>query len=101
MGNVIQTIVDLIVKAVDPEKIILFGSRSYGNKRPESDFDILVLKKGQYHRRALAQKIYRELVDLPVSVDVIVETPEKAERYRKMPGFIYAEAMKGRTVYER
>ncbi|NPV73570.1 MAG: hypothetical protein HPY89_07240 [Pelotomaculum sp.] len=53
------------------------------------------------NRRALAHQIYRILVDVPAAVDILVETPEKIERYRNSRGFVYAEAARGLVVYER
>ncbi|MEW6181642.1 MAG: nucleotidyltransferase domain-containing protein [Bacillota bacterium] len=34
------------MKTIDPDKIILFGSRSEGRQGPDSDYDLLVLKRG-------------------------------------------------------
>lgn len=101
LEEVLRAIIAKIVQTADPDKIILFGSRSSGQETSDSDFDLMVLKQGITHRRALAQQIYRELADMPVSVDIVVETPEKAESYRSTPGFVYAEVMKGTVVYER
>ena len=33
-----------IVDAVDPEKVILFGSRARGDAEADSDFDLLVIE---------------------------------------------------------
>jgi len=94
-------IVDRIVKTVNPDKIILFGSRSRGQGGPYSDYDLLVLKRGIDNRRALAHQIYRILADVPAAVDILVETPERIERYQNSRGLVYAEAAKGWVVYER
>ena len=40
-------------------------------------------------------------MDVPAAVDIIVETPEKIAEYRHISGYLYAEAAKGRVVYER
>ena len=40
----LDAIVASIVKAVDPERIILFGSGARGTMNDESDLDILVVK---------------------------------------------------------
>lgn len=101
MENVFDKVVDLIVKTVNPDKIILFGSRSSGREGQDSDYDLLVLKQGVNNRRALAHQIYRTLADIPAAVDIIVETPEKMERYKYSRGLVYAEAAGGRVVYER
>ncbi len=101
MEDVLSAMVDSIVKTVDPDKIILFGSRNNGSARPESDYDILVLKHGIGNCRLIAHELYRSLVDIPVAVDILVETPEKIEKYKNTPGLVYAEALKGRVLYER
>ncbi len=43
--DVLSAIVKIIVSTADPDKIILFGSRASGDQSPDSDYDILVLKK--------------------------------------------------------
>jgi predicted nucleotidyltransferase len=97
----LNAVIDRIVQAMDPDKIILFGSRSRKPEGPYSDYDLLVLKRGISHRRALAHLIYRNLADITAAVDIIVETPERMEKYQHVRGFVYAEAAKGRVVYER
>lgn len=39
----IQQLVMIIAEKIHPQKIILFGSYAYGNPKPESDVDILVI----------------------------------------------------------
>jgi predicted nucleotidyltransferase len=38
-----ETLIERIVAAAHPERIILFGSRARGDHRPDSDFDVLVV----------------------------------------------------------
>ncbi|HHW14596.1 MAG TPA: nucleotidyltransferase domain-containing protein [Firmicutes bacterium] len=101
MEDVLDAVVAKIVETAHPDKIILFGSRSKGGARPESDYDLLVLKHGLSNRRALAHQLYRMLVDIPAAVDILVETPEHLAEYQYSRGFIYAEALRGLVVYER
>lgn len=99
--DVLAAIVSAIVETADPDKIILFGSRASNDVSPDSDYDILVLKAGEYHRRKLAQELYVALAHIPVPIDLVVEDPKRAEQLRDIPGFIYSEALKGRVLYER
>lgn len=101
LDEVLDTVVKRIVRLVNPDRIVLFGSRSLGRERPDSDYDLLVIKRGIANRRAVAHQIYRNLIDVPAAVDVLVETPERVHRYYHTPGFIYREAAKGLVVYER
>lgn len=38
-----EILIERIVAAAHPERIILFGSRARGDHRPDSDFDVLVV----------------------------------------------------------
>src|SRR5437588_13094838 len=82
---VLKDIVNRIVQAAHPEKIVLFGSAARGEMGPNSDVDLLVIKGGKYHRRRLTTAIYRQLDGANAAVDVIVVTPEEVERYRDTP----------------
>ncbi|NLB73834.1 MAG: nucleotidyltransferase domain-containing protein [Firmicutes bacterium] len=101
MEETLKIIVGIIVEAADPDRIILFGSRSQEGWSDDSDYDILVIKEGRYHRRKLTQQIYRALSEVPVSIDIVVETPERLARYGNTLGLIYSEALKGRVLYEK
>ena len=46
---------------------------------PQSDLDFLVIKRGVTSRRRLAQAIYRALVGVPASIDIVVVTPEDVD----------------------
>ena len=67
----LDEIVRRVVEVADPERIILLGSAARGESRPDSDIDLLVVKEGA-HRRKLSQAIYRRLMGIGRSVDVVV-----------------------------
>ena len=98
----LEKAIEIIILSVDPEKIILFGSRARDDHNKESDYDICVIKKGVSHRRKLAQQIYKFLYGMGVPVDIIVETPEKFEELKGNPFMIYKEiSTSGKVVYEK
>jgi uncharacterized protein len=98
----LKKIVDIITRSADPDRIILFGSRSKGTQTQDSDYDICVIKQGVKHRRELAMKLYRDLYGVGVPVDVLVETPETFEELRENPFMIYHDiAQQGRIIYEK
>jgi predicted nucleotidyltransferase len=41
---IIQNILEKLVADYTPQKVILFGSYAYGNPRPDSDIDLLIVK---------------------------------------------------------
>ena len=79
---VLADIVNRIVEAAEPEKIVLFGSAACGEMGPNSDLDLLVIKGGKFRRDRLKVAIYRALRGKDAAVDVVVVTPEEVERYR-------------------
>lgn len=98
--EMLQEIVRRIVEVAKPEKIILFGSAARGEMGPNSDVDLLVIKRGKYHRRRVTGKIYMNMFGVGQAVDVIVVTPEEVERYRNTHCLVIKPALQeGREVY--
>ena len=95
-------IVRRIVDALDREKIILFGSYARGNAGPDSDIDLLVIKKGVRDVRDAGVRARRAVGDILRPFDILVRTPEDFERYSKWLGCVMRDiAREGKTLYER
>jgi predicted nucleotidyltransferase len=102
MKGSLKKAIQIIVEVAEPDKIILFGSHAHGDYRPDSDYDFLVLKRGERKPRALTHKIYMEFNDIGAPIDVIVADLDRYEELKSDPYLIYSEAAKyGRTVYEK
>jgi len=100
--RVLEEAVRRIVDEADPERIILFGSGARGELRPGSDLDLLVIKGGEYDYHRTITEIYAALAKLDTPVDVVLVTPEQAERYRNSFCLVIHPAMKeGKPIYER
>ena len=98
----IDTMVRRIVEQFDPERIILFGSRARGDARPDSDVDLLVVMPVEGSRREKAIEIGMSLLDLPLSKDVIVVTPESFDWRQKIVGTIEWPAVhEGKVLHVR
>ena len=97
----LETLVRRIVEAVQPEKIIVFGSAARGTMKPGSDLDLLVIKRGEFHHIELAQRIYRALGMRKIAVDITVATPEEVEKYRDEYGLVlYSALREGKLIYD-
>jgi excisionase family DNA binding protein len=96
-------VVGRIVRAVDPARIILFGSRARGVARADSDYDLLVVIDELPDRRGMRERIRRSFADLPVAADVLVAaTAELEGRVPGRPaGAVYWAIHEGQRVYER
>jgi predicted nucleotidyltransferase len=96
----LEAALERIVAVARPDRVILFGSAARGTVGPESDLDFLVIKRGIPSRRQLAQAIYRALVGVPCSIDVVVVTPEDVESLKDGVATIVGPALReGREVY--
>jgi len=87
-------LVDRIVTAAHPERIILFGSRARKQASARSDVDVLVVVAEGTHRRKAAQDIYRGLLGFGVPVDIVTATPSDLEKYGGSSGLVYCEAIR-------
>ena len=96
----LKKIIRRIVKVAKPEKIIMFGSAAKGQMGPNSDVDLLVIKRGKFHRGRLTDRIYMNMHGVGQAVDVIVVTPEDVERYKDCFALvIYPAVREGKVVY--
>lgn len=96
----LRDIVERIVRATRPERIVLLGSAADGRMQPHSDLDVLVVKAGTYRRIDVMHAIRRELRGLGVAVDLVVATPEELAEHGSNPALVYASALQsGRELY--
>ena len=102
LDRMIRTIVD----EVDPEQVILFGSRARGDARPDSDIDLLVIESEPFgngrSRNAEEVRIGRALPETPVARDILVYSRDDLERWRGSLNHVAARALReGRVLYTR
>ncbi len=98
----IRRMVNRIVQKFQPERIILCGSHARGECGPDSDVDLLVVMPVEGSRRQKQVEVRTALHDIPLSMDIIVTTPEDFEWRNKYPGTIERPAfLEGRVLYER
>jgi len=100
--RILEEAVRRIVEAADPDRIILFGSGARGGLHPGSDLDLLVIKGGEYDYHRTITEIHAALAKLETPVDVVLVTPEQADRYRDSFCLVIHPALKeGKVIYER
>jgi predicted nucleotidyltransferase len=103
LGDVwLPQIVGRIVRAVDPVRILLFGSRARGDSRPDSDYDLLVILDVADDRRALRLQVRSAIDDLPISKDVVVASVDQVgERQGRIWGVLHWALQEGVLIYAR
>ena len=99
-STILADIVKRVVPAVQPDKIILFGSAARGEMGPHSDYDLLVIKGGKYNYWRVLTAIYHHLSGIEAAFDVVLATPEDVERYRDSHCMVICPAMReGKVIY--
>ena len=101
--DVLPEIVRRLVAEFDPEQIILFGSRAWGQPRPDSDYDLFVIvAESDDHPLQGAVKADACRGGLGISKDVIVCTQERFDRFRRVPASLEAKIRnRGVVLYGR
>jgi predicted nucleotidyltransferase len=93
-------LVQRVVEAAQPDKIILFGSAARGEMGPNSEIDLLVIKSGKFNYWRQLTSIYRHLGGDLAAVHVVLATPEDIQRYGDSPYLVYYPALReGRIIY--
>ena len=98
--RLLDELVKRTVAAVQPLRIILFGSAARGTMGPDSDVDILVVVHDGVHRRRTAQAVYASLRGMGFAKDVIVVTESDIREYGDDPSLvIYPALSQGKELY--
>jgi len=101
-NELLHTIVDAILKAGSPQKIILFGSHARGQSRSDSDLDLLIIEDSELPRYKRSVRYLRALIGLYPEKDIIVWTPQEIEEWINVPNaFISTVLREGKSLYER
>lgn len=104
--DTLDRMVRAIVAEVDPERVILFGSRARGDAGAESDVDLVVVEAEPFgpgrSRHDELVRLYHALADFRVAADVLVYSNADVAYWRDSLNHVLARALReGRTLYER
>ena len=92
----LQKMVRAIVDEVDPEQVILFGSRGRGDHRENSDIDLIVIEAEPFgpeksrHKEML--RLCRAVRGSRVPVDILVYSNEDVDYWRDSLNYVLARA---------
>ena len=102
----LERMVWAIVEEVDPEQIILFGSRARGDQRKDSDIDLIVVEAEPFgperSRHQELVRLYHAITGSGVPTDVLVFSQEDVDYWRDSLNHVLARALReGKVLYER
>ena len=100
----VDVLVERLVAAFDPVKIVLFGSVAAGTDGPDSDIDLLVVLDDAPRdaRRRIMVEMRRATRGIAAPHDLLVTSSADLDRLGGCPGATeYEPVAHGLTVYER
>jgi predicted nucleotidyltransferase len=99
-------IVETILKEVEAEKVILFGSRARGDNKPESDLDLLIIQKDDFSKTRSRWnetiKIRKALKNYMVPKDILLFSESEVDYWKDSLNHIIPTCLKeGKVLYAR
>ena len=89
-----------IISRYSPEKIILFGSRAWGRPKPDSDFDLFVIKRTVLPRRLRQINVRTKIFPPGLPLDILVYTPKEVKDRLAIGDFFIRDIIKkGKTLF--
>ena len=102
----LERMVQVIVDEVDPEQVILFGSRARGDATSGSDVDLIIVEStpfGEGRSRGVEEtRLWRALASFHISKDILVFSRDEVDYWRDSLNHVLARALReGKVLYER
>ena len=103
--ELMERMVQAIVDEVDPEQVILFGSRARGDEHESSDIDLIVVEAAPFgperSRHKELVRLYHALSGFHVPADVLVYSYEDVAYWRDSLNHVLARALReGKVLHE-
>lgn len=96
----IQQVVERVVVAARPSRIILFGSYGRGDAKKGSDLDLMVILPTVTDRYGEMIRLHKAVGNVGVGVDLLVYSDAEFERRSRVPGTVlYSARKEGQQLY--
>src|SRR4030042_570102 len=96
--QVLEEMVQAIIREVDPEKIVLFGSLVWGGGGPNSDLDLMIVEREEFggSRGRLEElvRIREALSAFEIPKDILVYSIKEFEKWRNSINHIIATTLR-------
>lgn len=98
----LDALVASIVERVQPELILLFGSRAWGTPRDDSDYDLILVLRDDADVERDREVAYDATDAIDISADILACTVAQYEHRQNDPGFLeWLVSRQGRVLYAR
>lgn len=104
--QLLDEMVQVIVRAIDPEQVYLFGSRARGDARADSDVDLLIVDHkpfGAGHSRFQEiNRVYQALSPFHMPTDILLYSSEEFAKWRHSLNHVIGRCdREGKLLYAR
>jgi uncharacterized protein len=101
-SEIIDYIIEKIIRHIKPLKIILFGSFATGDQKKGSDLDLLIIVDGEERNVQIRRKIDDLTWGREFALDLLVRKPKEVEINLRAGNLFYTGEIfrKGRVLYE-
>jgi len=97
----LHEIVERLVEAAKPSRVILFGSYGRGDANEDSDLDLMVIEQQVDNTGKEMIRLHKVVGDVGIGVDLLVYTEEEFLRRSQVPGtLLYWAKKEGIAMYE-
>jgi len=97
----LHEVVERIVAAAQPSRVILFGSYGRGDADQDSDLDLMVIERRVDNRGEKMIRLQEAVGNVDVGVDVLVYSEGEVEERRDWcTSPVYWALREGRTLYD-
>ena len=97
----LHEVVERIVAAAQPSRVILFGSYGRGDADQDSDLDLMVIERRVDNRGEKMIRLQEAVGKVDVGVDVLVYSEGEVEERRDWcTSPVYWALREGRTLYD-
>lgn len=99
-AKLVETLIERMVNAVHPLRIILFGSAARGELGADSDIDVLVVMPNGTPCLNTMRYLYQQMSGFGFPLDIVVTTPMVLEQNKDNIGLVYRSVLaEGKEIY--
>jgi predicted nucleotidyltransferase len=104
--QLLDEMVQIIVREIDPEQVYLFGSRARGGAREDSDVDLLIVDSKSFgpdpSRFQEINRIYKALASFRVPTDILLYSSEEFAKWQHSLNHVIGRCYReGKLLYAR
>lgn len=93
----IEVLREMILRAANPQCIVLFGSRARGDARTDSDYALMIVEPGEFEspraRWAELRRIRKSLEEADVPADILLVSRCEVDKWRQSVNHVIARGL--------